>query len=254
MPRSRGDFPGEYNSPRLVPVIACLGIGQYLTIDMAAIGLKPETICAYVEQAARTLNITTRSHRDGETLYVGRFRNPVVDDMRLSGAEKRQRIETIRELAGTMSNWEIADRLGITPTNLTYIASTNKISLKYFDKRDTWTPERDEALVGYVMQGMPSKEIGKLLGISRGAVDMRLARLRANKPDLPQRQPGGYRHGAQWNDDDRSILCDLWNRGFTTQAIHAALGHRFSWDSIRKQVQFLRSKGIELAYRAKGAA
>lgn len=251
MPRTRDGLGGGHNNPMFCELMSQLAIGEYLTLDLRDYWQKIDTMRAYMEQAARLLGITLRSRMQGHILYVGRFRNPLVNEMGITQAEARERVKQIKKLAGTMSNWEIADVLGIHPTNLAYIAQRHKIKLNFFRKGPRWTQDRDEALIGYVLQGKTSAAIAELLGVGVRAVEIRYSELREMRDELPPRQRGGHRHGVQWTDEQSDMMVRMWTDGTPTRDIAAALGEGFTEDSIRKRVALLRGHGQQIPARSR---
>lgn len=124
-----------------------------------------------------------------------------VDDgsTRHTEAIRQERIAAIRERAGRMPVWRIAEEIGISENNVRFIAVDNQISINYY--RVLWDEQREQELLSLVRQNMSSTEIGKLYGITAGAIEMQLAKMRKRGVEVPARMRGGYRHGKRTNKD-----------------------------------------------------
>lgn len=82
--------------------------------------------------------------------------------MRIPSKEKQQKVERLRQLAGKHPTWFIADELGYTFSSLQYLATTNKISLAYTNKR---VSKEDKDLVLHLRdtEKLTFKQIGRKL-------------------------------------------------------------------------------------------
>lgn len=82
----------------------------------------------------------------------------------------------IREIAGTMPAWKVAEHFGIKETTLQEFCSRAGISLAFY--HIPYTPEEREIIITARRDGMLLSEIAKKVGRSEGAVSALLSNIK----------------------------------------------------------------------------
>lgn len=184
--------------------------GEAMSFDPVVMGVKAESIQAYVYKINRSgerkyavragvkregsrhpQRMGKRKFRGDEPLLV--FLRATTDSKKGTPPElaKAQRLDAIRERAGKMPAWKIAEELGMSTSNLLLTAAKNKISINYY--RVLWTEAHERELLNLVAQGMSSAELGKIYGVTGGAIEMQLIKMRKRGVPVPARMRGGHR-------------------------------------------------------------
>lgn len=163
----------------------------------------------------------------------------------------QERAERLRPLAGTMTDWEIAEIMQLPVSTLHYVARQNGISLRFIKKE--WTPERCDLLKALVAEGKTSGQCAEVLGVTRPAIDIQLAKMRKRGDDVADRLAnwGGYRNGYQWLPEKDQQLVELWPN-HKSREIADILG--VSLGAVNCRAITLRKRGVALNRKRGGRA
>lgn len=96
--------------------------------------------------------------------------------MHKSTLKRLKREAAIREVAGTMPAWQVAEHFGITYKTLQELCSRAGISLAFYHKH--YSPEEREYVVTARAQGVLVSDIAKKLGRTEGAISALLSNIK----------------------------------------------------------------------------
>lgn len=88
----------------------------------------------------------------------------------------KAKLDAIRERAGKMPPWQIAEETGISEAMVKWYATTNGISLALY--RTGWSDAEREQAAAMRASGMTYAAVGKAFGVSAGAIEVLLYRTR----------------------------------------------------------------------------
>lgn len=88
----------------------------------------------------------------------------------------KAKLDAIRERAGKMPPWQIAEETGVSEAMVKWYATTNGISLALY--RTAWTDPEIAHVSAMKQEGKSHAEIGKWYGVSASAIEILLYRTR----------------------------------------------------------------------------
>lgn len=102
--------------------------------------------------------------------------------MHKSTLKRLKREAAIREVAGTMPAWQIAEKFKVSENNLQSICSRAGISLAFYQVH--YTEEDKAKVLAARREGHSLAAIGKMVGRSEGSVSALLSNLKIRKGEI----------------------------------------------------------------------